>query len=93
MNTRNVNVTTAAPESSRKMGEDNSAERECIAGLIALYSRSLQTGFRIVSSDLSRCGDVQIEIFRYGLLAWRALSSEPDFMADLKRYLLRVQRP
>ncbi|MDK4552295.1 hypothetical protein OQ853_23785 (plasmid) [Enterobacter roggenkampii] len=42
-------------------------------------------------SDVSRYGDVQVEIRTNGTLNWRAWSFEPDFLFELKRNLQYVQ--
>jgi hypothetical protein len=85
--TRNVNVKTAAQESSRKMGEEQnpvSVAREWVAQATSLKAGS-------PSSDVSRYGDVQVEIRTNGTLNWRAWSFEPDFLFELKRNLQYVQ--
>ncbi|ELN2577948.1 MULTISPECIES: hypothetical protein [unclassified Enterobacter] len=89
MHTRNVNVKTAAQESSRKMGEEQnpvSVAREWVA-----QATSLKAGVTITLSDVSRYGDVQVEIRTNGTLNWRAWSFEPDFLFELKRNLQYVQ--
>lgn len=78
MHTRNVNVKTAAQESSRKMGEEQnpvSVAREWVA-----QATSLKAGVTIILSDVSRYGDVQVEIRTNGTLNWHAWSFEPDFL-------------
>ena len=60
MHTRNVNVKTAAQESSRKMGEEQnpvSVAREWVA-----QATSLKAGVTVTLSDASRYGDVQVEL-------------------------------
>ncbi|WP_442341988.1 hypothetical protein, partial [Enterobacter hormaechei] len=89
MHTRNVNVKTAAQESSRKMGEEQnpvSVAREWVA-----QATSLKAGVTVTLSDVSRYGDVQVEIRTNGTLNWRAWSFEPDFLFELKRNLQYVQ--
>ena len=89
MHTRNVNVKTAAQESSRKMGEEQNTvaiARECVA-----QATSLKAGVTVTLSDVNRYGDIQVEIRTHGLLNWRAWSFEPDFVFDLKRNLKDVQ--
>ncbi|BCP72624.1 hypothetical protein [Enterobacter asburiae] len=86
MHTRNVNVKTAAQESSRKMGEEQnpiSVAREWVA-----QATSLKAGGH---RDVSRYGDVQVEIRTNGTLNWHAWSFEPDFLIELKRNLQYVQ--
>jgi len=41
--------------------------------------------------DVSRYGDVQVEIRTNGTLNWHAWSFEPDFLIELKRNLQYVQ--
>ena len=85
MHTRNVNVKTAAQESSRKMGEEQnpvSVAREWVA-----QATALKAGVTVTLSDVSRYGDVQVEIRTNGTLNWRAWSFEPDFLFELKRNL------
>ncbi|WP_254797923.1 hypothetical protein [Enterobacter sp. JMULE2] len=58
MHTRNVNVKTAAQESSRKMGEGQdlaSVTRERVAQVA-----DLKEGVTVTVSDVSRYGDVQV---------------------------------
>lgn len=89
MHTRNVNVKTPAPESSRKMGEEQnpvSVAREWVA-----QATSLKAGVTVTLSDVSRYGDVQVEIRTNGTLNWRDWSFEPDFLFELKRNLQYVQ--
>ncbi|MGM9496547.1 hypothetical protein ACTA1C_23585, partial [Enterobacter hormaechei subsp. xiangfangensis] len=89
MHTRNVNVKTAAQESSRKMGEEQnpvSVAREWVA-----QATALKAGVTVTVSDVSRYGDVQVEIRTNGTLNWRAWSFEPDFLFELKRNLQYVQ--
>ena len=89
MHTRNVNVKTAAQESSRKMGEGQnpvSVAREWVA-----QATALKAGVTVTVSDVSRYGDVQVEIRTNGTLNWRAWSFEPDFLFELKRNLQYVQ--
>ncbi|WP_413540708.1 hypothetical protein, partial [Enterobacter asburiae] len=89
MHTRNVNVKTAAQESSSKMGEEQSpvsVAREWVA-----QATSLKAGVTVTLSDVSRYGDVQVEIRTYGTLNWRAWSFDPDFLLELKRNLQYVQ--
>jgi len=89
MHTRNVNVKTAAPESSRKIGEEQnpvSVAREWVA-----QATSLKDGVTVTLSDVSRYGDVQVEIRTNGTLNWRDWSFEPDFLFELKRNLQYVQ--
>ncbi|MGK0602955.1 hypothetical protein [Yokenella regensburgei] len=74
MNTQNVNVRTAAPESSRKMGEDTATDLSAIRELICNYSDDLKKGVQVTTSEVSRYGDVQVEIRTNGLLNWRAWS-------------------
>ena len=80
---------TAAQESSRKMGEEQnpvSVAREWVA-----QATSLKAGVTVTLSDVSRYGDVQVEIRTNGTLNWRAWSFEPDFLFELKRNLQYVQ--
>ncbi|MGL4183485.1 hypothetical protein, partial [Enterobacter ludwigii] len=89
MHTRNVNVKTAAPESSRKMGEEQnpvSVAREWVA-----QATALKAGVTVTVSDVSRYGDVQVEIRTNGHLNWHAWSFEADFLVELKRNLRDVQ--
>ncbi len=46
---------------------------------------SLKAGVTVTLSDVSRYGDVQVEIRTNGTLNWRAWSFEPDFLFELKR--------
>ena len=90
MHTRNVNVKTAAPESSRKMGEGQnpvSVAQEWVA-----QATALKAGVTVTLSGVSRYGDVQVEIRTRGTLNWRAWSFEPDFLFELKRNLQYVQQ-
>ena len=90
MHTRNVNVRTAAQESSRKMGEGLG-----IAGITrdrVAQVADLKEGVTVTVSEMNRYGDVQAEIRTHGLLNWRAWSFEPDFLADLERNLRYVQQ-
>ncbi|HFK3208300.1 TPA: hypothetical protein ACG1H7_004655 [Citrobacter freundii] len=90
MHTRNVNVKTAAQESSRKMGEGQNlaaVARERVAGSI-----NLKKGVTVTIAEVDRYGDVQVEIRTNGLLNWRAWSFEPDFIADLDRNLRYVEQ-
>ncbi|MEI9545001.1 hypothetical protein, partial [Citrobacter braakii] len=90
MHTRNVNVKTAAQESSRKMGEGQNlaaVARERVAG-----STNLKKGVTVTIAEVDRYGDVQVEIRTNGLLNWRAWSFEPDFIADLDRNLRYVEQ-
>lgn len=90
MHTRNVNVRTAAHESSRKMGEGQdlaSVTRECVAQVA-----DLKEGVTVTVSEVSRYGDVQVEIRHNGLLRWRAWSFEPGFLPDLDCNLRDVQQ-
>ncbi|WP_336996822.1 hypothetical protein [Leclercia sp. UBA7405] len=90
MHTRNVNVRTAAQESSRKMGEGQG-----IAGITrdrVAQMADLKEGVTVTVSEMNRYGDVQAEIRTHGLLNWRAWSFEPDFLADLERNLRYVQQ-
>jgi hypothetical protein len=93
MNTQNVNVKTAAQESSRKMGEEPVADLTAIRAMIVQYSAALRDGVTVTVSEVSRYGDVQVEICRNGLLEWHAWSFEPDFMFDLESSLKIVQQP
>ncbi|MDP5163443.1 hypothetical protein Q9320_22735 [Enterobacter ludwigii] len=89
MHTRNVNVKTAAQESSRKMGEEQnpvSVAKEWVA-----QATALKAGVTVTVSGVSRHGDVQVEIRTHGLLNWHAWSFEPDFLVELKRNLRDVQ--
>jgi hypothetical protein len=64
-------------ESSRKMGEEQnpvSVAREWVAQATSLKAGS--------PSDVSRYGDVQVEIRTNGTLNWRAWSFEPDFLLN-----------
>ncbi|MFK8940656.1 hypothetical protein, partial [Enterobacter sp. 01-M-03-SI-ECC_S142] len=79
----------AAQESSRKMGEEQnpvSVAREWVA-----QATSLKAGVTVTLSDVSRYGDVQVEIRTNGTLNWHAWSFEPDFLLELKRNLQYVQ--
>ena len=90
MHTRNVNVKTAAQESSRKMGEGQNlaaVARERVAGSI-----NLKKGVTVTIAEVDLYGDVQVEIRTNGLLNWRAWSFEPDFIADLDRNLRYVEQ-
>ncbi len=61
MHTRNVNVKTAAQESSRKMGEEQnpvSVAREWVA-----QATALKAGVTVTLSDVTRYGDVQVQNF------------------------------
>lgn len=87
MHTRNVNVKTATKESSRKMGEGHSGMQDSVRALTGLYSASMKSGVQVTCSEVSRHGDVQVEIRTDGRLEWRAWSFEPDFLADLERQL------
>jgi hypothetical protein len=89
MHTRNVNVKTAAQESSRKMGEGQNTV--AIAREYVAQATSLKAGVTVTLSEVNRCGDIQVEIRTHGLLNWRAWSFEPDFVSDLKRNLKDVQ--
>jgi len=89
MHTRNVNVKTAAQESSRKMEEEQnlvSVAKEWVA-----QATALKAGVTVTVSDVSRYGDVQVEIRTNGTLNWRAWSFQPDFLFELKRNLQYVQ--
>jgi hypothetical protein len=50
-----------------------------------------ESGVTVTLSDVSRYGDVQVEIRTNGTLNWRAWSFEPDFLFELKRNLQYVQ--
>ena len=91
MHTRNVNVRTAAQESSSKMGAEKAPELSAIQMLIDGHSSGLREGVNITVSEVSRYGDVQVEIRTNGFLNWRAWSFEPDFMSDLEKNLRFVQ--
>ncbi|HDR2795223.1 TPA: hypothetical protein QCK11_004156 [Enterobacter asburiae] len=89
MHTQNVNVKTAAQESSRKMGEGQgtvAVAREYVA-----QATALKEGVTVTLSEVNRYGDIQAEIRTHGLLNWRAWSFEADFLSDLKRNLRDVQ--
>jgi hypothetical protein len=89
MHTRNVNVKTAAQESSGKMEEEQnlvSVAKEWVA-----QATALKAGVTVTVSDVSRYGDVQVEIRTNGTLNWRARSFQPDFLFELKRNLQYVQ--
>ncbi len=90
MNTQNVNIKTAAQESSRKIGGGQSIEsalRKRVAQEI-----NLREGVEITVADVNRYGDVQVEIRTHGLLNWRAWSFEPDFLTDLESNIRNVQK-
>jgi hypothetical protein len=63
-----------------------SVAREWVA-----QATSLKAGVTVTLSDVSRYGDVQVEIRTNGTLNWRAWSFEPDFLFELKRNLQYVQ--
>ena len=90
MHTRNVNVRTAAQESSRKMGEGQDIVSVTRARIAA--ADDLKEGVTVTVSEMNRYGDVQAEIRTHGLLNWRAWSFEPDFLADMERNLRYVQQ-
>lgn len=90
MHTQNVNVKTAAQESSRKMGEGQdlaSVTRERVAQVA-----DLKEGVTVTVSDVSRYGDVQVEIRTNGHLNWRAWSFESGFLTDLDSNLQDVRQ-
>lgn len=89
MHTRNVNVNTAAPESSRKMGEGQ--DTVTVAREYVAQATALKEGVTVTLSEVNRYGDIQAEIRTHGLLNWRAWSFEADFLSDLKRKLQDVQ--
>ncbi|ENA0508926.1 hypothetical protein ABK735_21065 [Enterobacter kobei] len=89
MNTQNVNVKTAGEETAGRCGEEQnpvSVAREWVA-----QATVLKAGVTVTLSDVSRYGDVQVEIRTNGTLNWRAWSFEPDFLFELKRNLQYVQ--
>ncbi|WP_436877910.1 hypothetical protein [Siccibacter turicensis] len=90
MHTRNVNTT--APESSRKMVEKASKALKEHAQVLIEAHRRLPEGVRVTITDISRHGDVQVEIRKFGVLDWRAWSFEPDFLADLERQLMAAEQ-
>ena len=90
MHTRNVNVRTAAPESSRKIGGGQdlaSIARERVAQVA-----DLKDGVTVTVSEVSRYGDVQVEIRTHGQLNWRAWSFESGFLSDLDSNLQDVRQ-
>ncbi len=92
MNTQNVNVKTAAHESSRKMGgEDLRVTADQISALLDVCSGRFKKGVTVSMADVSRYGDIQVEIRVEGRLDWRAWSFEPDFLTDLERHLSQVK--
>lgn len=90
MHTRNVNVRTAAQESSRKMGEGQ--DTVSVARTLVETVDDLKEGVTVSLSEVNRYGDVQAEIRAHGRLNWRAWSFEPDFLVDLERNLRDVQQ-
>ena len=90
MHTRNVNVRTAAQESSRKMGEGQ--DTVSVARTLVETVDDLKEGVTVSLSEVNRYGDVQAEIRNHGRLNWRAWSFEPDFLVDLERNLRDVQQ-
>ena len=90
MHTQNVN--TAAQESSRKMVENTpNTLKEHAQALIEAH-RCLAEGMTVTIADISRHGDVQVEIRKFGQLDWRAWSFEPGFLADLERQLMAAEQ-
>lgn len=91
MNPQNVN--TAAPESSGRWGENLSVANARLAkALIEQHRPGLKAGVTVTEADVSRCGDIQVEISVNGDLHWRAWSFEQEFMADLVHNLRDVVR-
>ena len=90
MHTRNVNIRTAAQESSRKMGEGQ--DTVSVARTLVETVDDLKEGVTVSLSEVNRYGDVQAEIRTHGRLNWRAWSFEPDFLVDLERNLRDVQQ-
>ncbi|WP_232964401.1 hypothetical protein [Enterobacter hormaechei] len=79
----------AARELTREMEEEQnpvSVAKEWVA-----QATALKEGVTVTVSDVSRYGDVQVEIRTNGTLNWRAWSFQPDFLFELKRNLQYVQ--
>ncbi|WP_130100545.1 hypothetical protein [Siccibacter turicensis] len=85
-------VKTAAPESSRKMVENTPKVLKERAQALIDAHRCLAKGMTVTIADISRHGDVQVEIRKLGQLDWRAWSFEPDFLADLERQLIAAEQ-
>jgi hypothetical protein len=92
MHTRNVNVKTAAQESSGRCEESKTIDLTTIREMVRQYSIALKDGVEVTQSEVSRYGDVQIEIRQNGGLVWRAWSFQPDFMWELESNLELVQQ-
>lgn len=92
MHTHNINVRTAAQESSGRCDQNTSEENALQARALILKLDQVQEGVTVTVANITRYGDVQVEIRRNGFLDWHAWSFEPAFLADLESNLLRVQQ-